>query len=145
MKTLKFTLCVISMVCAGNTFAQDKAPDSMDLAAVIGSSSSTSSSTQSTVKEVKKEMKKDEKEVKQYLSDAAITAKIKETFVKEKLLGKDKFVKMGVKVKTKQGVVTLSGKVSSQEDADTAVKLAKTVDGVKDVKSDIKVKAEKKK
>lgn len=147
MKTLKFTLCVISMVCASNTFAQDKAPGSMDLAAVVGGSSTSSHSTasHSTESTVKQDVKKDVKEAKQYLSDAELTAKVKETFVKEKLFGKDKFVRMGVRVKTKQGVVTLSGKVTSQEEVDTAVKLAKSVEGVKDVKSDIKIKASKKK
>jgi hyperosmotically inducible protein len=96
-----------------------------------------------TVATVESTASKDMKETKEYLSDSTITGKVKEKFIQEKLLGKDKISAMGISVKTKKGVVTLSGKVPSKDQEATAVKLAKSVDGVKDVVSKIKVKSSK--
>jgi hyperosmotically inducible protein len=96
-----------------------------------------------TVATIKSTASKDMKETKEYLSDSAITGKVKEKFIQEKLFGKDKISAMGISVKTKKGVVTLTGKVPSKDEEATAVKLAKSVDGVKDVVSKIKVKASK--
>ncbi|MBS0285844.1 MAG: BON domain-containing protein [Proteobacteria bacterium] len=135
MKSIKLAVCVLSLAFAGST-----------LAGVVSSSSPSTDSkkpAESTVKKEESAVKKDVKEVKQYLSDSDITAKVKEAFIKEKLFGKEKISAMGVHVKTKKGVVTLSGKVSSQADADNAVKIAKGVEGVHDVKSDLKVKVAK--
>jgi hyperosmotically inducible protein len=80
---------------------------------------------------------------KQYFSDSEITAKVKEKFIKEKLFGKEKIAAMGVHVKTKKGVVTLRGTVATQDEADNAVNLAKSVEGIKDVVSKLKVKEAK--
>lgn len=69
------------------------------------------------------------------VSDTAITTKVKAGLFKEPdLKGMD------IKVETEQGVVMLSGFVASKSEADRAVRLAKEVDGVKSVKSAIKVK-----
>jgi len=73
------------------------------------------------------------------MDDTAITAKVKTAFVKEKLFGKNEMSVSGIQVETKDGVVTLSGKVDTQTIADNAVRIAKSVDGVKDVTSMITI------
>lgn len=87
---------------------------------------------------------KDAKEVKTELSDTEITAKVKAKFIEEKLIDKKDVAAFKVHVKTKKGVVHLSGKVTDKEQAENAVKFAKEVEGVKDVKSTITVKPAKK-
>ncbi len=72
--------------------------------------------------------------------DVYITAKVKGAFVREKVFGDKPIEVSGISVETKNGVVTLSGAVDSQELINTAVSIAKTVKGVKDVKSTLVVK-----
>ncbi|QYF91897.1 BON domain-containing protein [Massilia sp. PAMC28688] len=69
------------------------------------------------------------------ISDAVITTKIKADLFKEPELSA-----MAIDVDTDKGVVMLSGFVASKADADKAVRLAKSVEGVTQVKSNIKVK-----
>lgn len=75
------------------------------------------------------------KESTDTLSDASITAKVKAVYVKEGL------EKLGarVSVETVKGVVHLSGYLSTQAEIDQAVKLAKSVNGVTEVKSSLAV------
>ncbi len=87
---------------------------------------------------------KDTKEIKTALSDTEITAKVKAKFIEEKLMDKKDVAAFKVHVKTKKGIVHLSGKVTDKEQAENAIKFAKEVEGVKDVKSTIIVKAAKK-
>ncbi|MFL6676551.1 MAG: BON domain-containing protein [Massilia sp.] len=68
-------------------------------------------------------------------SDTAITTKVKANIFKEPDLKS-----MAIHVDTEKGVVMLSGFVDSKAEADKAVKVAKSVDGVTSVKSAIKVK-----
>jgi hyperosmotically inducible protein len=68
-------------------------------------------------------------------SDTAITTKVKANIFKEPDLKS-----MAIHVETEKGVVMLSGFVDSKAEADKAVKVAKSVDGVTSVKSAIKVK-----
>ncbi|MBX9963731.1 MAG: BON domain-containing protein [Burkholderiales bacterium] len=71
----------------------------------------------------------------EYVDDATISTKVKSAFVS------DKDVKASqIEVETYRGVVQLSGFVDSQAEASRAVQLAKAVDGVKDVKNDIRLK-----
>ncbi|MGD9592117.1 MAG: BON domain-containing protein [Candidatus Berkiella sp.] len=133
MKLLTICVCALSMC---NAYAITSQHESINIAALMSNSASSS--------EMKQTASKDLKETKQYLSDSEITAKVKETFVKEKLFGKEKISAMGIHVKTNKGIVTLTGKATSLEDAQNAIKLAKSVEGVKDVKSKIKVKTAKK-
>lgn len=66
--------------------------------------------------------------------DASITAAIKMK------LANDETVKaLNINVETDAGHVTLIGKVSSTSEADRAIELAKQVDGVKSVKSQLTV------
>lgn len=68
-------------------------------------------------------------------SDTAITTKVKAGLLKEPDLKS-----LGIHVETEKGVVMLSGFVESKAEADKAVKVAKGVEGVTNVKSAIKVK-----
>jgi len=72
--------------------------------------------------------------VKGYAGDTATT-----TSVKAKLLADDIVPSRMVKVETTDGVVQLSGTVKDQAQSDRAESVAKTVDGVKSVKNDLKV------
>lgn len=69
------------------------------------------------------------------LADTAITTKVKAGLVKEPDLES-----LGIHVETEKGVVMLSGFVNSKSEAEKAVKVAKGVDGVSNVKSAIQVK-----
>ncbi|MBS0288872.1 MAG: BON domain-containing protein [Proteobacteria bacterium] len=135
MKTFNIGIMLIGALLLSNqAIAADVKP--FTLTAVMGSETdSDKSKPESSTK----------KDVKEYLSDSEITAKVKEKFIEEKLFGKEKISAMGLHVRTKNGVVTLKGKVANNDEVDTAVKLTKSVEGVKDVVSKIKVKQTKKK
>ncbi|KFZ29934.1 hypothetical protein IDAT_02280 [Pseudidiomarina atlantica] len=72
-----------------------------------------------------------------YIDDAAITTKVKST-----ILGSDALNVLEINVETQDGVVQLSGFVKEAEDVDTAERLARNVEGVKDVENDIQVKSD---
>jgi osmotically-inducible protein OsmY len=75
--------------------------------------------------------------VKNDLSDAVITTRIKSEFAKDKMVSATR-----VKVETDdKGVVTLSGTAKSKAEADQAVKLARNTKGVTSVKNDISVES----
>jgi osmotically-inducible protein OsmY len=69
------------------------------------------------------------------VADSVITTKVKADIFKEPELKS-----MAIHVETEKGVVMLSGFVDTKADADKAVRLAKSVEGVTSVKSAIKVK-----
>ncbi len=69
------------------------------------------------------------------VADSVITTKVKADLFREPELSA-----MAIHVETEKGVVMLSGFVDSKADADKAVRLAKSVEGVSQVKSAIKVK-----
>lgn len=66
----------------------------------------------------------------QVMSDTEITAKIKSI-----LLNEPGLKSLKITVETIKGVVTLTGSVNTQENADKAVKLAESIDDVKSVKN----------
>jgi hyperosmotically inducible protein len=73
----------------------------------------------------------------QVVDDAAITAQVKAKLLADSVVGGLK-----IDVDTKEGVVTLtSNKMKSQSEIDQAVRLAKQVDGVKDVVSNLTTRA----
>ncbi len=73
--------------------------------------------------------------VKENISDATITAKIKTAFAKDKEVSA-----RNINIDTdNKGMVTLKGNVKSQAEADKAVKIAKETQGVTSVKSELKV------
>lgn len=67
--------------------------------------------------------------------DTAITEKVKKKISDDADLSGD-----NIEVGTADGVVELNGTVQSQKEVDHAIQLAKTVDGVKKVKSNLVVK-----
>lgn len=69
------------------------------------------------------------------VADSMITTKVKADIFKEPELKS-----MAIHVETDKGVVMLSGFVDSKADAEKAVRVARGVSGVTDVKSSIKVK-----
>ena len=79
----------------------------------------------------------DRSDTKTYVKDSAITTKIKAKLAEEKMNSL-----VNIKVDTdSNGVVWLSGTAKTQEDVDKAVSIAHDTDGVKSVKSRIKIKA----
>lgn len=71
------------------------------------------------------------------LKDSYTTAKVKSTFLKEKLFGSKDIEVWPVKVETKDSVVYLTGKVSTPKERKNLIHLAKGVSGVSAVKSSI--------
>ncbi|BBA33247.1 uncharacterized protein sS8_1287 [Methylocaldum marinum] len=69
-----------------------------------------------------------------YMSDTAITAKVKSA-----LLADQSTSGLAIQVETEKGVVQLSGFVDSAMEKEKAADIARGVEGVKDVKNDIRV------
>jgi osmotically-inducible protein OsmY len=73
--------------------------------------------------------------VGQYVDDSAITAGVKAAVINDPSLKVAE-----INVETHQGVVQLSGFVSSADNVATASSVARTVKGVKSVKNDLRLK-----
>lgn len=71
----------------------------------------------------------------EYLDDTALTTKVKASIFNEPTLKSSE-----INVETFKGDVQLSGFVSSQENANKALEVARGVKGVKSVKNDMRVK-----
>ncbi|HSI21622.1 MAG TPA: BON domain-containing protein [Methylophilaceae bacterium] len=71
----------------------------------------------------------------EYVDDTMITAKVKKAIIDEPTLKAAE-----INVETYNGVVQLSGFVSSKDDIRTAVEVARGVKGVTSVKNDMRVK-----
>ncbi len=81
----------------------------------------------------------DHMSAKAYVSDSMITTKIKAKLAEEKLASA-----VHIKVDTdNKGVVTLSGTANTREEANKAVSIARSVEGVATVENNIKVAANK--
>ncbi|CRG50354.1 molecular chaperone OsmY [Yersinia pseudotuberculosis] len=78
------------------------------------------------------------KKVDNYMSDSAVTAKVKSALLEEKSLKST-----DISVETSNGVVTLSGFLNSQVEIETAVEIAGNVEGVKSVSDKLHVKDQK--
>jgi len=74
------------------------------------------------------------KTVGETIDDATVTARVKTALLNDPQVGG-----MKIDVDTTLGVVTMSGTVKSQAEADRAVQLARQARGVKDVKSTLQV------
>ncbi len=70
-------------------------------------------------------------------ADWAISGKVKEAIMTDSDLSARAHI---MSVSTTDGVVTLGGTVASQEEADKAINIAKSIPGVKSVKSMLKIK-----
>jgi osmotically-inducible protein OsmY len=73
----------------------------------------------------------------EYLDDTVITTKVKTAVFSEPSLKSAE-----INVETFKGVVQLSGFVSSRADINKAVEVARSVNGVKSVKNDMRVKGQ---
>ena len=73
------------------------------------------------------------------LEDAAITAKVKGMFIQQKLFGDKDIAAITISVETNNGIVSLSGTSDNQQQINNAIKIAKSVKGVKKVKSTVKI------
>jgi hyperosmotically inducible protein len=94
-------------------------------------------SVKETTKSVKETAKSATKSARENISDAALTAKIKSDFAKDKQVSA-----LNINVDTdNKGVVTLRGNAKSKAEADKAVSLARATKGVTSVKNEIKVQA----
>jgi osmotically-inducible protein OsmY len=69
------------------------------------------------------------------IDDTAITTK-----VKSRLIGDKDVSALDVQVETFKGTVQLSGFVGSERERERAAELARSVDGVKEVKNDLRLK-----
>ena len=74
-----------------------------------------------------------------FVKDSVITTKIKTKLASEHL-GSAKHIKVDT---DKNGVVWMSGTANSQEEVDKAVAVARNTEGVKSVKSDLKVQKDR--
>ena len=73
----------------------------------------------------------------EFVDNVAITAKVKAAILQEPTLKSAE-----INVETFKGVVQLSGFVSSKADSATAAALARKIDGVKDVRNDMRIKGQ---
>jgi osmotically-inducible protein OsmY len=73
----------------------------------------------------------------EYLDDPVITTKVKAA-----VLGEPSLKSAEINVETFKGVVQLSGFVSSRADINKAVEVARSVNGVKSVKNDMRLKGQ---
>ncbi len=73
----------------------------------------------------------------EHSADWIISAKVKEAIMADSELSARARI---MSVSTTDGVVTLGGTVISQAEADKAIKVAKSIEGVKKVKSMLKIK-----
>lgn len=73
------------------------------------------------------------------IEDTYITAKVKGIYLREKLFLNENVSPWKIKVETKNGVVYLSGLARNKSEHQNAVRLAKSVNGVKRVESSIKL------
>ncbi len=71
--------------------------------------------------------------------DSAITAKVKGMFVQKKLFGDKDIAAITISVETTDGKVLLSGTADNQEQIDNAIKIAKSIEGVKSVQSTVTI------
>jgi ABC-type Na+ efflux pump permease subunit len=68
------------------------------------------------------------------IDDATITTRVKTALLNDSDIGA-----LRIDVNTAGGVVTLSGDVKSKAEADRAVQVARTIQGVKDVRSSLRI------
>lgn len=103
------------------------------LAALLASGCTATKNTGVAVGEGAKEAAQ---QVNQAATDASITAAVKMKMADDPMVSASE-----INVDTSDGKVTLNGTVQNSAEADKAVALAKSVDGVKSVKSNLVVRA----
>ena len=74
------------------------------------------------------------KTVGETIDDATITTRVKTSLLNDPTVGG-----LRIDVDTFKGVVTLSGRVKTEKERETAIALARKIDGVTDVKSTLQI------
>lgn len=74
------------------------------------------------------------KTIGETIDDATITTRVKTAYINDPIVGA-----LRIDVDTFKGVVTLSGRVKSKEEETKAMALARTINGVTDVKSTLQI------
>jgi len=82
-----------------------------------------------------------ETDSQQPYTDTLITAKVKGMFIQKKLFSNKDIAAMSISVETNNGVVTLSGTADNQAQINNAIKIAKSIKGVNDVKSTVAIQS----
>ncbi len=72
--------------------------------------------------------------ISETIDDATITTRVKTAYINDPVVGA-----LRIDVDTFKGVVTLSGRVKSKEEETKAMALARTINGVTDVKSTLQI------
>lgn len=72
----------------------------------------------------------------EYVDDTAVSTKVKAALVRDPVVKASQ-----INVETMQGVVQLSGFVDSQQEVERAAQLARSVEGVRQVRNDIIVRS----
>lgn len=114
------------VIISGNAKSEDDALNTIMIAAALRSVRDVDASYL-TVNNIK------------LLQDNVIAAKVKGAFIRESLLANNSQNRIVMTIEVKNGVVTLSGNMDSQERIDNAISIAKSVPGVKDVQSKMTV------
>lgn len=127
---------------AGVVTLTGRAKNNDEASKLIQIAQSTDGVKNVNAKQLKVTESKTSTESKDSLADTVITAKVKGTFVREKLFGSNDVAVMSINVETTNGVVHLSGTVENKQQADNAIKLAKSVEGVQRVDSTLTVQAQ---
>ncbi len=111
-------------------------PNSFFIIGIAGLLASSCTAAKNTGTAVGEGTKEAAQQVGQAATDASITAAVKMKMADDPLVGA-----FDIDVDTKDGNVTLNGKVKSKAEADKAVSIARSIDGVKSVKSNLIVEA----
>jgi hyperosmotically inducible protein len=74
------------------------------------------------------------------LEDTYITAKVKGLYIREKIFKNERIAPWSIKVETKNGIVYLTGTAKNRQEINNAIRIPKTVKGVKRVQSHIELK-----
>ncbi|MBA2710317.1 MAG: BON domain-containing protein [Tatlockia sp.] len=74
------------------------------------------------------------------LKDTYITAKVKGSFIKEKIFGSKNIELWPITVETKNSTVHLAGEVKNLSQRANLIKIAQAVEGVKKVESDLRIR-----
>jgi hyperosmotically inducible periplasmic protein len=143
--SMRLLIMTTTALLAAATFAVAPALAAEDKGAMEGAKDKAKETTEKATEKVKEttekatdKAKETTHEAKTQVTDSWITSKTKIA-----LFGDDRVKGTQVKVETMKGVVTLRGKVDSDEAKSAAAEVAKGIDGVKSVKNDLQVVAPK--
>jgi hyperosmotically inducible periplasmic protein len=131
-------LCLVSGLLAGNAIAHNDDNQANPAAAAQAAAQPAANQAVALMNETTEATTTTKK-----VSDSEITSKVKEKFIQDKLFTKKEMSAMNIRVKTSAGVVHLTGNVHSKDQEDKATEAAKSVEGVKEVKSEMKIKEKK--